>query len=202
MLPSIHEETPLKRPHFLVALFLAASLQASPCSANFRPVRHWTYPELMNEADLVIIGVPAWTEVARNVPLNPRHERQLRTSIDVRLTIKGVRRLGPIDLTYFEYAPRELGPGLAEARPGNSAQYLELTTTAQLERNARPGEQPPTPSTSSSSSSAPTAPTSPSPATATPSSPSNASSRSRTTGPRRPAPTMSDQQWLSLYPRL
>ena len=127
---------------FTLAVLLAY-LHASPCSANFRPARDWAYPELMNEADLVVIGIPVWTEVAKDAP--PGQRRQLRTSIDVRLTIKGIRGLGPIDLTYFEFVPTVVGQRLIMERPGNSAQYLQLTTTAELKRNAKPGEKPPDP---------------------------------------------------------
>ena len=94
------------------AVALAACVLMCPSAASARPVKKWSYDELLKEADLVILAAAVRTEPAEDAP--PDHSWPLElvaqnTNFQVRGTLKGKAEGAQIQVLHFKFGGPKKG---------------------------------------------------------------------------------------------
>ena len=114
----------------VTAIFL---ILASAFSAQARLMRTWSYQELFDQADLVVIAKPVSTQETTERATLPNispdvHVVGLSTEFDICVVMKGDNRVKKATLHHYRLAdPKELmmnGPNLASFDPKQYARFL------------------------------------------------------------------------------
>jgi hypothetical protein len=119
--------------HFMKTIIIAVLMFATAFLAQARLMRTWTYQELFDQADLVVIAKPAATQDTGEQAVLPNIAPEVRvtglsTDFDVGVVMKGDKSLKKFVLHHYRLTnPKELmmnGPSLASFDPKAYSRFL------------------------------------------------------------------------------